>query len=170
MNGVTTVLLSPMQSQWNWNVCEDADCLRLDGKTLCTFTCDSFYREDRYNMTLSINNSNIIVNYTIHEGENPSLLETKWKQAPQHLTWQIGVWSRRRRDEVFERVKTRRISSKSDWWIAKCELNVWSIISTKWGSNTLCLNIKESPRLKYKVEAKTWVCEGLSSFLVAPLV
>ena len=149
MNGVTTVLLSPARVQWNWIFCEDAEYLRLDGKTLCTFTCDSFYREDRHNVGLSIDNIYIIMNYTRHEGESPFFIETKWKHAHGHSIGQVGVRSWRRRGEAFERVKMRRTSSKSDWWIAKCELNDWSIISTKWGSNALCLNIKESPRLKY---------------------
>jgi len=34
MNGVTTVLLSPVLIQRIWNFCEDAKCLQLDGKTL----------------------------------------------------------------------------------------------------------------------------------------
>jgi len=46
MNGVMTVPLSPAQPQWNWIFREDAEFLQLDGKTPCTFTCDSFYRED----------------------------------------------------------------------------------------------------------------------------
>ena len=146
MNGETTAPLSPTQHQWNWILREDAEYLWLDGKTPCTFTCDSFYREDRYNIALSINNTNnIIVNYTIHEGETLPLWKLSESMRHVHLTWQIGVRSWRRQDEVFERVETRRIPNKSDRWIAKCELNVWSIISTKWGSNTLCLNIKESP-------------------------
>jgi len=34
MNGVTTPLLSPTRTQWNWIAREDAGDLQLDGKTL----------------------------------------------------------------------------------------------------------------------------------------
>ena len=34
MNGVTTVLLSPILIQRIWNFCEDAEYLQVDGKTL----------------------------------------------------------------------------------------------------------------------------------------
>jgi len=38
MNDVTTALLSPKLTQWNWNLCEDAKIIWLHGKTPCTFT------------------------------------------------------------------------------------------------------------------------------------
>ena len=35
--------LSLQLAQWNWIIRADADCLQVDGKTLCSFTVVSYY-------------------------------------------------------------------------------------------------------------------------------
>lgn len=43
MNKVTMVSLSLQASQWNWTSRADAAYLRVDGKTLCSFTVVSYH-------------------------------------------------------------------------------------------------------------------------------
>ena len=45
INSVTMVSLSLQLAQWNWIIRADADCLQVDGKTLCSFTVVSYHKD-----------------------------------------------------------------------------------------------------------------------------